>query len=83
MVRSLEASISFSLVNNSDVLGVGIFLPRLVVNVHPASTHAFEMNSPTIHVHDVRVDRGNRHFGGSVLVPPFNQKFFNCLNHFS
>ena len=76
-------SVRFSLVNNPDVSGVGIFLPRLVVNIHPASTHALNMDSPTIHVHGVGVDRGNRHFGGSVLVPPFNQKFFNCLNHFS
>ena len=73
MVRSLEASISFSLVNNSDVLGVGIFLPRLVVNVHPASAHIFDCDCLAIHFNLISVDSGDGHFGGSVSSPPFNQ----------
>ena len=66
-------SVRFSLVNNSDVLGVGIFLPRLIVNIHPASTHALDCDSLAIHVHGVGVDCGDGHFGGSVSSPPFNQ----------
>ena len=73
MVRSFEASISFSLVNNSDVLGVGVFLPCLVVNVHPASAHALDGDCLAIHVNLICVDCGNGHFGGIVLVPPLNQ----------
>ena len=73
MVRSLEASISFSLVNNSDVLGVGIFPSRLVVHIHPASAHALDMDSPTIHFYLISVDCGDGHFGGRVSSPPLNQ----------
>ena len=66
-------SVRFSLVNNSDVLGVGIFPSRLVVNTHPASAHTLNLDSPTIHVNHVSVDCGDGHFGGIVLVPPLNQ----------
>ena len=57
----------------SDVLGIGVFLPRLVVNIHPASAHAFNLDCVAIHVHGVGVDSGDGHFGGSVSSPPFNQ----------
>ena len=56
-----------------DVLGVGVFLPRLVVNVYPASAHTLDMDSPTIHFNFINVDCGDGHFGGSVSCPPFNQ----------
>ena len=68
-----HSSIGFSLIDNSDVLGVGISPPRLEVYVHPASTHALNMDSPTIHVNLVGVDSGDGHLGGSVSCPPLNQ----------
>ena len=57
----------------SDVTGVGIFLPCLVVNVHPASAHTLDMNSLAIYFYLISVDSGDGHFGGSVPSPPFNQ----------
>ena len=66
-------SISLSPFYYPDVLGVGIFLPRLIVNIHPASTHALDCDSLAIHVHGVGVNRRDGHFGGSVSSPPFNQ----------
>ena len=57
----------------SDVLGVGIILPRLVVNVHPASAHALNGDCLAINFNLVSVDCGDGHFGGSVSSPPFNQ----------
>ena len=62
-------------------MGSGIFLPCLVVNIHPASAHTLDMDSPTIHVNLVSVDRGNGNFGGIVSSPPFNQQFFNRPDH--
>ena len=73
MVRPFEVSVRFSSFDYSDVLGVGIFPPCLVVNVHPASAHTLDLDLPAIHVHCVCVDCGNRHFGGSALGPPLNQ----------
>ena len=70
---SLAESIGFSLVNNSDVFGVGVFPPRLVVNVYPALTHTFDCNYLAIHFYLINVDSGDGHFGGSVSSPPFNQ----------
>ena len=66
-------SIGFSLVNNSDVFGVGIFPSRLVVNVHPALDHTLDFDCLAVHLHVVSIDRGDGHFGGSVSCPPFNQ----------
>ena len=57
----------------SDVLGVGIFLPRLIVNVHPTSAHALDCDCLAIHVDLICVDRGDGHFGGIVSSPPLNQ----------
>ena len=57
----------------SDVLGIGVFLPRLVVNIHPASAHALDMDSPAIHFHLISVDSRERHAGSSVFDPPLNQ----------
>lgn len=57
----------------SDVLGVGVFLPRLIVNVHSASAHALDGDCLAIHIDFVSVDRRDGHFGGSVSSPPFNQ----------
>ena len=62
-------------------MGVGVLLPCLVGNVHPASAHALDGDCLVIHVYLISVYRGNRHLGGSVSSPPFNQKFFNRLNH--
>ena len=73
MVRPFEVSVRFSSFNHSDVLGVGVFPPRFVVNVHPASAHTLDMDSPTIYFYFISVDRGDGHFGGSVSSPPFNQ----------
>ena len=73
MVRAFEASISLSSFENPDVLGIGMTPPRLVVNIHPASTHALNLDSPTIHFNFICVDNGDGHFGGSVSSPPFNQ----------
>ena len=73
MVRPFEVSVRFSLVNNPDVSGVEIFLPRLVVNIHPASAHALDCDCLAIHPHLISVDSGNRHLGGSVSSPPVNQ----------
>ena len=56
-----------------DVLGVGIFLPRLVVYIYSALTHTLDMNSLAIHFNFISVDSGDGHFGGSVSGPPFNQ----------
>ena len=72
MVRAFEASISLSSFYYPDVLGVGIFLPRLVVNIHPASAHALDCDCLAIHPHLISVDSGDGHFGGSVSGPPFN-----------
>ena len=57
----------------SDVSGVGIFLPCLVVNVYPASAHALDDGCLAIHIDLISVDCGDGHFGGSVSCPPFNQ----------
>lgn len=40
----------------SDVFGVGIFLPCLVVNVHPASAHTLDGDCLTIHFYLINVD---------------------------
>ncbi len=58
MVRPFEVSVRFSSFNHSDVLGVGIFLPRLIVNIHSASAHALDCDCPAIYFHVIRVDRG-------------------------
>ena len=70
---SLAESIGFSLVNNSDVSGVGIFPSGLVVNIHPALAHALDCDCPAIYFHVISVDCGEGHFCGSVSSPPFNQ----------
>lgn len=57
----------------SDVLGIGVFLPRLVVNVHPALDHTLDVDCPAIHAHGVGVYRRDGHLGGSALGPPLNQ----------
>ena len=56
-----------------DVFGVGVFLPRLVMNVYPALAHALDCDCLAIHFNLISVDRGDWHFGGSVSSPPFNQ----------
>ena len=66
-------SISFNSFYYSDVHVVGIFPSRLLVNVHPASTHAINGDSPAIHFYHISVDRGNGQLGGSRLGPPLNQ----------
>ena len=73
MVRPFEVSVRFSSFNHSDVLGVGIYLPCLVVNIHPASAHAVNLDSPTIYFYLISVDSRDGHLGGSVLGPPLNQ----------
>ena len=59
--------------DNPDVLGVSIFSSRLVMNVYPAPTHAFDCDCLAINFNLVSVDRRDGHFGGSVSSPPFNQ----------
>lgn len=78
-----HSSIGFSLFYHSDVLGVWISLPRLVVNIHPASTHALDVDCPAIHVDFIGVNRGDGHFGGSAIGPPLNNQFFDSLYHLS
>ena len=69
---SSQSVLSFS-TDYSDVLGVGVFLPRLVMNVHPASAHTLDCDCLTIHFNLICVDRGEGHFSGSVSSPPLNQ----------
>ena len=73
MVRAFEASISLSSFENPDVLGVWIFPSRFEVNIYPASTHALDLDSTTIHFYLISVDCGDGHFGGRVSSPPLNQ----------
>ena len=54
---SLAESIGFSSVNNSDVMGIGIFLPRLVVNAYPASAHTIDVDCPAINIYLISIDR--------------------------
>ena len=68
-----HSSIGFSLVNDSDALGVGIFPSRHVVNVHPASAHTLDFDCLAIHVDFISVDGRDRHTGGRVFCPPLNQ----------
>ena len=56
-----------------DVMGVGIFPSRLVVNVHPASAHTLDGDCLAIHLYLISVDCGDGHLGGIVSSPPFNQ----------
>ena len=57
----------------SDVMGVGIFLPCLVMNVHPALAHTLDGDCLAVHVNLISVDSREGHFSGSVSSPPLNQ----------
>ena len=59
--------------DNPDVFGFGILLPRLVVNIHPASAHALDSDCLAIHIYLISIDSGDGHFGGRVSSPPLNQ----------
>ena len=54
---SLQSVLSLS-ADHSDVLGVGIFLPCLVVNVYPASAHALDDGCLAIHFYLISVNCG-------------------------
>jgi len=57
---SIVTSICFSLIDNSDVLGVGISPPRLEVYVHPAFAHALDCDLLAININLIFIDRGDR-----------------------
>ena len=67
------SSVLSCLTNNSDVFGIGEPPSRLVVNIHPASTHALELDCLAININHISINRRDGHFGGSAFGPPFNQ----------
>lgn len=68
---------------NSDALGVGIFPSRLVVYVHLALAHTFDLNCSAIYFHVISIDSRDGHSCGSVSCPPFDKQFNDCLFHFT
>ena len=77
----LAETIRPGLLDYSDAPGIGIFLPCLVMHIHPARAETLYLYHPAVYQHFIGVERRERHAGRCGIGPPVLQHFFNCLDH--